>query len=110
MWRLLSMLVIPLLCACGGITLQGGFHPTTVTSSGLVSFVQFTSASDGNGSLVSVTIVTLAAVGGTAGSAETLTLCGNHGPSFPLNTFVRMSFRPGPGCGTLLSVSTLQRG
>jgi hypothetical protein len=102
-WLYLPLL---LLCSCGAVSVSGGFQSTDVTEVGLVSFVQFTAISDGEGSLVNVTIVTLT----EPGVSHNVVLCGNQHDAFAVNTFVRTRFRPGKTCGSILLIFIEQHG
>jgi hypothetical protein len=104
MWRLLSLLVISslLLSGCGVVVVRGALNVEPVVASGVVSIVHLTFASDGNGSSITVTVVTLL----QSGSAQDLTFCGSQVAQFPINTFVTAKFTQGPTCSTLISVAT----
>jgi hypothetical protein len=99
---LVSFLV--LMVGCGSsFRVSGTLNvPTTSVVSGTVSFVQFTAIFNNSGTLVNVTIVTLA----TPAVSNTLTLCGNQASQFTMNTAVQVSFTPGsPSCSNLVSVA-----
>ncbi len=102
-WLLVPVL---LLCSCGAVVVQTGFENTDITETGVVSFVQFTAVSDGHGSLINVTIVTLT----QSGIGRDFRFCGNHPNRFPVNSLVSTRFRPGQNCGSLLSVAIERRG
>jgi hypothetical protein len=85
---------------CGGVSIQFRSANARLVS-GFVSIIQVTSIVDGNGSVVSVTIITLL----QTGSAQDFTFCGSQSSLFPVNRFVQARFLPGPSCGTLLSVA-----
>ncbi|HET7184116.1 MAG TPA: hypothetical protein VFI82_05495 [Terriglobales bacterium] len=101
MKRVLALLFATLLTGCGGVTFQGTLLPANaVTVSGLVTVVHFTATSDGNGTMIDVTAVTI--VG--SGLPQTITFCGNQGGAFFVNQNVRVSFTPGTTCGTVVAV------
>ena len=100
MKRALLLLLIALI-GCGGVTFQGGLPPANaLTVSGLVTFVQFTAMSDGNGSVVNVTVVTLV----QSGLPQTFAFCGNHDGTFPLSQNMQVSFTPATICGNIVAV------
>ncbi len=100
--NLLSLLVFSslLLSGCGAFVVRGAINPQPVVASGVVSVVHLTFVSDGNGSSVTVTAVTLL----QPGSAQDLTFCGSQVTQFPMDTLVTAKFTPGPACSSLISV------
>lgn len=90
------------LMGCGGtVTFSGNTLPNnSVTVSGFVSIVQLTAVGDGNGSLINVTVVTLA----QQGTAQTLTFCGAQSNLFPIDSNVRATFVPGANCANIVAV------
>jgi hypothetical protein len=100
LWSLLILLSI-MPAGCGTVTFSGSTNlGNQVTTSGVVSIVRLTFASDGHGNTISVTLVTLTA----AGAAQDLTFCGSQAGQFPMNSFVTAQFTPGAACSTLVSV------
>lgn len=94
------MLLIGLM-GCGGVTFQGSLLPANAVSvSGLVTVVQFSAISDGNGTLISVTVVTLV----QSGLPQTFTFCGTQDGRFPINQDMRVSFVPATPCGNIVAV------
>jgi hypothetical protein len=106
-FRWCGLPLLALLCSCGPISLQSGFQGSDVTERGQVSFVQFTSVSDGRGSLIKVTIVTLSQ---PPGIGREFIFCGNLPGRFPVNALVTTRFRPGTPCASVVSVFIEQRG
>ncbi len=107
MKRLLSLVVLfsLLLAGCGTVVVRGALNgDNTVIAAGVVSIVRLTFASDGNGSSITVTVVTLL----QSGAAQTFTFCGSQADQFPMDTFVTTRFTAGPTCATLVS-STVGR-
>jgi hypothetical protein len=104
MKRVLVLMLCVALAGCGGVTFQGALLPANaVTVSGLVTFVQFTALSDGNGSVVIVTVVTLV----QSGLPQTLAFCGNHDGTFLLSQNMQVSFVPATICGNIVAVVRL---
>lgn len=104
MKRLFALLVLSslLLAGCGTIMVRGALNgDNTVVASGMVSIVHLTFASDGNGTSITVTVVTLV----QSGTAQTLTFCGSQVSQFPMDAFVTTKFTSGQTCSTLLSVT-----
>ena len=100
--RLLLVIVIALLLttvSCGGIFVRGAINPGTQSVNGVVSIVQFSADSGG----VSITIITL--IG--SGMNHTLNLCGDQRDLFPVDHDVRVSFKPGTPCASVLSVNLM---
>ena len=81
---------------------SGALNPVNMSVvSGTVSFVQFTALLSSSGTMVNVTIVTLA----TPTVSNTLTLCGNQTSQFTMNTAVQVSFSmESSACSNLVSV------
>jgi len=104
MKRLLSLLILfsLLLTGCGTVVVRGALNSdNTVVASGVVSIVHLTFASDGNGTSITVTAVTLL----QSGTAQTLTFCGSQVSHFPMDTFVTARFTAGSTCSTLVTVT-----
>lgn len=104
MKRLLSLLILfsLLLTGCGTVVVRGALNSdNTVVTSGVVSIVHLTFASDGNGASITVTAVTLL----QSGTAQTLTFCGSQVSHFPMGTFVTARFTAGTTCATLITVT-----
>ncbi len=92
-----------LLSGCG---VSGGFYfdsgaAGTRTATGTVSIVQLTFASDGKGTSITVTIVTLL----QRNDAQDLTFCGSQVSQFPMNALVTVNYTPGVSCSTVNSVT-----
>ncbi len=104
MKRLLLILVL-LSTGCGGGALFVGtsLPDGAVTTTGLVSIVHLTVVSDGNGTLINVTVVTLV----QAGTGQTFTFCGSQPNLFPIDQTVRVSFMPAQNCGNIIVVTQL---
>ena len=104
MKRLVLLLVLSslLLSGCGAIVVRGALDNTLVAS-GTVSIVHLTFASDGNGTSITVTVVTLLQTGG----AQTLTFCGSQVNQFPMDAFVTTKFTNGTTCSNLLTVTVI---
>jgi hypothetical protein len=101
MKRLLLLLLLALIGCGGTVTFSGDTLPNNaVTVSGFVSIVQLTAVNDGNGTLINVTVVTLA----LQGTAQTLTFCGTQSNLFPINQNVRATFVPGANCSNIVAV------
>lgn len=98
---LVSLLLLTVGCG-SSFRVSGALNvPNTSEVSGTVSFIQFTAIFDSGGTLVNVTIVTLA----TPSMAKTLTLCGNQVSQFTMNATVQVSFSTGTSaCSNLVSV------
>lgn len=105
MKRLLALLILLslILAGCGGTVFLGGAinNGPIVVASGVVSIVRLTFASSGNGTSVTVTVVTLL----QTSAAQTLTFCGSQVSQFPMNTFVSTQFTAGTTCSTLVTVT-----
>ena len=98
----LVLLLAAALIGCGGVTFRGALLPANaVTVSGFVTFVQFTAMSDGNGSLVNVTVVTLV----QSGLPQTFAFCGNHDHvgTFLLSQNMQVSFVQATICGNIVT-------
>ncbi len=96
--------VLLLLTGCGGV--QFGIHSlpaNTVSASGFVTIVQLTAIGDGNGSLINVTVVTLAQPAG----AHTFTFCGSQSNLFFVNTNMQISFTQGANCATVVAAEKI---
>ncbi len=91
-----------LLSGCGAVIVNGTINGDTVTASGLVSIVRLTVVSNGSGTSVTVTVVTLI----QSGTAQDLTFCGSQVNMFPMNTQVTATFTQNSTCSTLISVSS----
>jgi hypothetical protein len=95
------LLLLFFLVGCSGVTsFHAFFNPGLASTSGVVSIVHFTVISGSGGTFINVTIVTLV----ENGFANTNTFCGDVRSLFPMNTFVNVSFNPGPPCGTVVQV------
>ncbi len=104
MKRLSALLVLSslFLAGCGTVVVRGALNADNVAvASGTVSIVHLTFASDGNGTTITVTVVTLL----QSGTAQDLTFCGSHAGQFPMDAFVTTRFTTGTTCSTLLSVT-----
>jgi hypothetical protein len=101
--RLWLLPFLLLLVGCGVIRISGAINPTNATVvAGTVSFVQFTAIFDSTGTLINVTVVTLAVPQAT----NTLTFCGNQASQFTMNSAVQISFTPTTqACSNLISVA-----
>ena len=100
--RLLALVLIALLLttvSCGDIFVRGAINPGTQSVNGVVSIVQFSADSGG----VSITIITLTG----SGMNHTLNLCGDQRDLFPVDRDVRVSFKPGTPCASVLSVNLM---
>ena len=99
--RLSLLALLLLLVGCGTIRVSGALNAlNTSTSTGTVSFVHFTAIFDSNGTLINVTIVTLA----VPSAMSTFTFCGNQASQFTVNSPVQVSFTPGQSCSNLVAV------
>lgn len=91
-----------LLAGCGAAFVGAVWNPgTTFTTSGMVTVVQLGVASDGHGTAVAVTLVTLVDVGIT----KIMTFCGDQRPQFPVGQTVKAEFASGVLCSTVVSVT-----
>ena len=100
--RLLALVVVALLLttvSCGDIFVRGAINPGMQSVNGVVSIVQFSADSGG----VSITIITLTG----SGMNHTLNLCGDQRDLFPVDRDVRVSFKPGTPCASVLSVNLM---
>jgi len=100
--RLLALVLIALLLttvSCGDIFVRGAINPGTQSVNGVVSIVQFSADSGG----VSITIITLTG----SGMNHTLNLCGDQRDLFPVDRDVRVNFKPGTPCASVLSVNLM---
>jgi hypothetical protein len=91
--RLLLVLALAFLlttAACGDIFVRGAINPGTQSANGMVSIVQFSADSGG----VSITIITL------TGSGDQRVLV-------PVDREVRVNFKPGTPCASVLSVNLM---
>jgi hypothetical protein len=104
--RLIQLFLASLLllvAGCGtSFRISGALNvPAISVVAGTVSFVQFTAIFDSSGTLVNVTIVTLA----TTPAPSTLTFCGNQTSQFTMTRSVQVSFNSGTSvCSNLVSV------
>ena len=91
-----------LLANCGGFYFVGFVsNPVGARSvTGIVSAVASGFVSDPSGLITPVTTVTF----GNAGTAITLTFCGEHLQSFPINQHVQAQYTAGVFCNILLNV------
>lgn len=98
---LVSLLLLVVGCD-SSFRVSGALNPVNMSVvSGTVSFVQFTAILSSGGTMVNVTIVTLA----TPTVSNTLTLCGNQTSQFMMNTNMQISFTTGTSvCSNLVSV------
>ena len=100
--RLLFLALLLLITGCATVRVSGLFISSAPSVSiGTVSFVHFTAIFGDNGSLINVTVVTLA----TPPTTSTLTFCGNQSSQFTMNSTVQVSFTPGPSCSNLVAVA-----
>lgn len=102
--RLLLLTSSLLLVGCGTIRVSGALNSSNVsTAAGTVSFVQFTAIFDSTGTLINVTVVTLAVPPIT----NMFTFCGNQASQFMMNSSVQVSFTPATTqtCSNLVSVA-----
>jgi hypothetical protein len=100
--RLLLVLALAFLLttvACGDIFVRGAINPGTQSANGMVSIVQFSADSGG----VSITIITLTG----SGLDHTLNFCGDQRVLFPVDREVRVNFKPGTPCASVLSVNLM---
>ena len=103
--QLFLLLLLAFVTGCGSsFFVSGALNPSNVSvATGTVSFVQFTAIIAGNGTLVNVTVVTLA----VPPVSSTFTFCGNQTSQFTMNTAVQASFIPGtPTCSNLVLVTS----
>jgi hypothetical protein len=99
---LLLVLVIAYLLttvSCGDIFIRGAINTGTQSTNGVVSIVEFSADSGG----VSITIITLIGIG----VDHTLNFCGDQRDLFPVDREVRVNFRPGTPCASVLSVNLM---
>ena len=101
--QLLALLLLWMVIGCGStFRVSGALNVSNPsTAAGAVSFVQFTAIFDSAGTLVNVTIVTLA----NPAAANTFTFCGNQTSQFKMNDNVQVNFNPGKTCSSLVSVA-----
>lgn len=93
------------LTGCDGVVIFWAVPSTTpVTVSGFVSIVQITTIGTGQ-TTTFVTAVTFLPFA-QSGTASTISFCGNVGNQFVLNAFTTVSFTRGPGCATIIAIST----
>ena len=99
--RLLLVVIALLLTtvSCGDIFIRGAINPAAQSVNGVVGIVQFSADSGG----VSITIITLTG----SGMNHTLNLCGDQRDLFPVDRDVRVSFKPGTPCASVLSVNLM---
>ena len=105
--RLLPLFALLLLTACEGVTkfsgaINVGTTPSTVA--GAVSIVHLTVVSNGNGTSVNVTVVTLVQPGMMS---NTMDFCGNQVSQFPMNANVTVQFIPGTPCNNVVKVTQM---
>ncbi len=94
------------LTGCDGVVIFGAIPSTTpVTVSGFVSIIQVTTIGSGGATTTFVTAVTFLPFA-QSGTASTVSFCGNVGSQFVLNAFTTVSFTRGPGCATIIAIST----
>ena len=99
--RLLLPALLLLLTGCGTFHISGAIIPSAPSVSiGTVSFVHFTAIFGDNGTLINVTVVTLA----TPPTTSTLTFCGNQSSQFPVNSAVQVTFTSAQPCSNLVAV------
>jgi len=100
--QLLLLALLLLMTSCGSVRVSGIFISSAPSVSiGTVSFVHFTAIFGDNGTLINVTVVTLA----TPPTTSTLTFCGNQSSQFTMSSTVQVSFTPGPSCSSLVAVT-----
>ncbi len=93
------------LTGCDGVVIFGAIPSTTpATVSGFVSIVQITTIGSGE-TTTFATVVTFLPFA-HSGTASTISFCGNVGNRFVLNTFTTVSFARGPGCATIIAISS----
>jgi hypothetical protein len=85
--------------SCGNIFIRGAINPGTQSANGLVSIVEFSADNSG----VSITIITLTG----SGMDHTLNFCGDQRELFPVDHEVRVNFKPGTPCASVLSVNLM---
>lgn len=85
--------------SCGDIFVRGAINTGTQSANGVVSIVQFSADSSG----VSITIITLTG----SGMDHTLNFCGDQRDLFPVDREVRVNFKPGAPCASVLSVNLM---
>ncbi len=103
---LCAVLLIGLL-GCGGNPLRTRtttLNATPSTVSGFVSTVQFNQAATSPGSNSAVTVVTFIPQVPQISPTTNITFCGNVVSEFVANTFATVTFTPGQGCSSLLSL------
>jgi hypothetical protein len=101
------LLLIGAICltGCEGVVIFGAVPSTTpVTVTGFVTIVQVTTIGSG-ATTTFVTAVTFLPFS-QSGTASTISFCGNVGNHFVLNTFTTVNFTRGPGCATIIAIST----
>lgn len=97
---LLAGLLCTILSGCGAVHVQGALDSDAVSVSGFVSSVQIITVQGANGTVISVTVVTLQQTMGFT----TTNFCGNVGPQFPMHSFAQVSFKPGQPCSTIVVI------
>ncbi len=104
--QILLLIAAVSLTACDGVVIFGAVPSTTpATVSGFVSIVQVTTIGSGGATTTFVTTVTFLPFA-QSGAASTVSFCGNVGNQFVMNTFTTVSFTRGPGCATIIAIST----
>jgi len=101
--QLLLLFASLLLVGCGSISVSGALNPSNLSvAAGTVSFIHFTAIFDSTGTLINVTVVTLAVPPVT----NMFTFCGNQTSQFTMNSSVQVSFSPATtqACSNLISV------
>ena len=95
------VLLVVFLAGCNGVTTFSAFsNPGIANAIGVVSIVRFTAVIGPNGTLINVTIVTLA----QNGFSNDNTFCGDVRNQFPMNAFISVNFNPGQPCNTVVKV------
>jgi hypothetical protein len=85
--------------SCGNIFVRGAINPGTQSANGVVSIVEFSADNSG----LSITIITLTG----SGMDHTLNFCGDQRELFPVDREVRVNFKPGTPCASVLSVNLM---
>jgi hypothetical protein len=98
------------LLGCGGNPLRTRtttLNATPSTVSGFVSTVQFNQAATSQGSNSAVTVVTFIPQVPQTSPTTNITFCGNVVNEFVPNTFATVTFTPGQGCSSIVSLAPI---
>ena len=104
MRAMLAAILALSLTSCGGVFFQANLNPDNhiVTVSGFVTVIEFTTISDGSGTSLFVTVITLEH---SSSGFSSLNFCGDVRNQFSPGAFTTMKFTQSANCVNLIAIT-----